>query len=155
MERNVIIYWLLYIWQLPQNLVGLIYKYTTRGEKLVLEQRNCEFYIAPTINGGISLGNYIFISPTCLEKEAVYDHEYGHSIQSKILGPLYLPIIGVFSGLHCLLYNGTCNYYHFWTERWANILAKIPEYTGQYHHHEEGLIHTNISKIAQLWRTSH
>lgn len=107
---------ILYIWQLPQNLAGLGYKIILRGEKRILKQRSTAFYVAPTMNGGVSLGNYIFLSEKSGLKEPVYDHEFGHCIQSRILGPLYLPTVGLCSGLHCMFHNSANNYYDFWTE---------------------------------------
>lgn len=108
---------ILYIWQLPQNLAGLGYKIILRGEKRILKQRSTAFYVAPTMNGGVSLGNYIFLSEKSGLKEPVYDHEFGHCIQSRILGPLYLPTVGLCSGLHCMFHNSANNYYDFWTEK--------------------------------------
>ena len=88
-----------------------------RGEKRILKQRSTAFYVAPTMNGGVSLGNYIFLSERSGLKEPAYDHEFGHCIQSRILGPLYLPIVGLCSGIHCLFHNRKNNYYEFWTEK--------------------------------------
>ena len=108
---------ILYIWQLPQNLAGLGYKIILRGEKRILKQRSTAFYVAPTMNGGVSLGNYIFLSEKSGLREPVYDHEFGHCIQSRILGPLYLPIVGLCKGLHCMIHKRTHNNYNFWTEK--------------------------------------
>lgn len=140
---------LLYLWQLPQNIVGLIYKLILSREEQVLEQRGTAFFVAPTMNGAVSLGNYVFISKWVIDKEAVYDHEFGHCIQSRILGPLYLPIVGLFSGIHCMLYSGDGTYYKFWTEAWANKLGGIEGYTGEYHFHKEGKIHTVVSHLKK------
>lgn len=57
------------------------------------------FYYTKEMPSGISLGNYIIMS-----REDYGDgmrHEYGHSVQSRILGPLYLLLIG----LPSLLWN--------------------------------------------------
>lgn len=83
MGRYVISF-LLYLWQLPQNLVGLVYMLMliTKGEKRILEQRGATFYTSPSISGGVSLGNYVFISPEVVNKDPVYYHEFGHCIHS-------------------------------------------------------------------------
>jgi hypothetical protein len=56
-------------------------------------------------------------------------HELGHSIQSLILGPLYLIVIGLPSWIWFTWYNNgkdkRVSYYWFYTEAWANKLAKI------------------------------
>jgi hypothetical protein len=41
------------------------------------------------------LGNYIFIPRYCLDNNFVKAHEWGHTRQSRIFGPLYLIVIGV------------------------------------------------------------
>lgn len=146
---NYLIYILLWIWQLPQNLVALVYRLILSKERKVLKQRNASFWVAPTMSGGVSLGNYVFISERSKVIEPVYDHEFGHCIQSRILGPFYLPIVGLCSGIHCLLYDGVGNYYDFWTERWANKLGGIEGYKGEYHFHKEGAIHTIYSKLIK------
>lgn len=81
--------------------------------------------------GGVTLGKYIFISQTYSDQSNVIKHECGHVRQSKILGPLYLIIIGIPSILHAALngYIGCCKnnpkgYYHFFTEHWANKLME-------------------------------
>lgn len=148
---HTLVHVLLYIWQLPQNLVGLIYMIILKGEKRIVKQRNTAFYVAPTMNGGVSLGNYIFLSERSGLKEPAYDHEFGHCIQSRILGPLYLPIVGLCSGLHCLFHNRKNNYYEFWTEKWANKLGGIEGYEGEYHYHKDGVIRTVYSELKDFY----
>lgn len=132
---------LLFIWQLPQNLVGLLYMLFLSKEKCIFTQRGVRFYIAPTMTGGVSLGMFVFISDNSAYKQACYDHEFGHCRQSRILGPLYLLTVGLCSGLHCVFHNSiNGSYYNFWTERWANKLGGVPSYAGS--GAEEGLIYT-------------
>ena len=57
-------------------------------------------------------------------------HEYGHTIQSLILGPLYLIVMGIPSTLWGFLPyfqkkrdNGV-SYFSFFTEKWANFLGE-------------------------------
>ena len=56
-------------------------------------------------------------------------HEYGHTIQSLILGPLYLIVIGIPSSLWGFLggskrKNQQIPYCAFFTESWANRLGE-------------------------------
>ena len=58
-------------------------------------------------------------------------HEYGHTIQSLILGPLYLIVIGIPSTLWGFLPNlhkkrkdDQISYFSFFTEDWANRLGE-------------------------------
>ena len=81
------------------------------------------------MRGGMSLGKWIFLSESYSDLSLL--HEYGHCIQSKYLGPLYLVVIGIPSLLHAALnsYIGCCKkhgtYYHYFTECWANRLVGL------------------------------
>lgn len=115
---------LLYIWQLPQNLLGLLFLLFIRGEEKH-QLAGVSFYYAKTFNGGISLGKYIIMG---YKKEKGVRHEYGHCIQSKILGWFYLPIVGLLSILHaalCVCKKHGHSYYDFPTERWADKLGGV------------------------------
>lgn len=122
-----------YIWQLPQNLCGVLYKNISKNNRIsVIENDDsrsvgAEVYLQKS-NGGVTLGKYIFINQDYTDKEAVIKHECGHVKQSKILGPLYLIIIGIPSLLHAwFIHDYVCensDYYHWYTEKWANKLMK-------------------------------
>ena len=112
---------ILYIWQLPQNILGLIVKSVTRAEK------GFAGYYYWRFKSGLSLGNYIFINEKARVTTA--KHEEGHQKQSQKLGPLYLLVIGLPSFVWtCLktigLFKKT-SYYSFYTERWADKLTGI------------------------------
>lgn len=116
----------LYIWQLPQNLLGLLFLLFLRGEKRH-ELKGIKFYYQKRFPGGITLGEYIMLGS---RNETTVRHEYGHVLQSRMLGPLYLFIIGLLSLLHAWLNGaiGCCKghpegYYHFYTEKWADKLG--------------------------------
>lgn len=46
-------------------------------------------------------------------------HEFGHTIQSKIWGPMYLPIPGLLS-LRSSIVNIYNDHNKYWVEVWAN-----------------------------------
>jgi len=84
--------------------------------------------------GGLSMGKFIFASRRyrSAQMHRICLHEYGHCIQSLILGPLYLPVVAIPSALWCNLpacksYRAKNNvdYYSFYTEKWADRLAYI------------------------------
>ena len=57
-------------------------------------------------------------------------HEYGHTLQSKMLGPLYLIVIGLPSLIWAWLYGPVIpwsknGYYVFYTEKWAEKLGEV------------------------------
>lgn len=117
-----------YIWQLPQNLLGVLWK-NIKKESIITEITNDDIesvgakaYLIKA-GGAVTLGKYIFISQTYRDQYLIVKHECGHVKQSRILGPLYLIVIGVPSILHAWLndYIGCCDksdegYYHFYTE---------------------------------------
>lgn len=57
-------------------------------------------------------------------------HEYGHTVQSLILGPLYLPVVGLPSLLWAQLppcrriWREDVSYFSFFTEKTANFLGE-------------------------------
>lgn len=121
---------LLYLWQLPQNLLGLLYKdvLTLRNKcQIINTSKDFEVY-TKTTSGSVTLGKYIFVSPKFTSD--IIKHEIGHTKQSKLLGPLYLIIIGLpsifWAGLRRVSprLKKKYNYYSFYTEKWANNLIK-------------------------------
>lgn len=117
---------LLYIWQLPQNVIGLIILLFIQGEKRHKFQDITYYYYDP-FPGGISLGNYLILGN---KHSQTIRHEHGHAIQSRMLGPSYLLVIGVPSIIWAWLYGPIIKetqngYYRFYTEKWADKLGKI------------------------------
>lgn len=113
---------LLYLWQLPQNLLGLLFLLFIKGEERHT-LNGIDFYFAKDFYGGISLGKYIILGD---KDEWSVRHEYGHCIQSKMLGPLYLIVVGLPSIIHagfCKCVNH--DYFDFFTEKWADKLGGI------------------------------
>ena len=93
---------ILYIWQLPQNLLGLIFLLFYKKEAAFYKKNGRTFYGTPEMPSGITLGNYIIINAWYAKqpedneyRDRIMRHEYGHSIDSRIWGPLYLIVIGL------------------------------------------------------------
>ena len=117
---------LLYLWQLPQNLLGLILaaiywpesSHGFSGERV---------FIASRMKGGISLGRYIIVSNDYYLDPTSVLHEYGHALQSRYLGPLYLLIIGLPSLLWAWWWKASrgVSFYWFYTEKWADKLGGV------------------------------
>ena len=84
---------LFWIWQFPQNLLGLFMLLLYRHEKEYHRLNGRTFYYTTEMRSGISIGNYIIMNRE--DKEDGMKHEYGHSIDSRRWGPLYLLIIGL------------------------------------------------------------
>ena len=118
----------LWIWQLPQNLLGLLLMLILQGETRH-RLGSIRFYYLKTFPGGVTLGEYIFVGR---KQDLTVRHEFGHVMQSRYLGPLYLLVIGLPSLLHAWLNGaiGCCDrhpdgYYHFYTESWADRLGGV------------------------------
>ena len=123
---------LLWIWQAPQHILGLILL-LYYGRPKPISWGGYQFYVAQRMPSGISLGNYIILNEW-FSLTAV-EHEHGHSIQSRYLGPLYLIVIGLPSLLGNIYdriahknwdYKDSCKWYYNqpW-EKWADKLGGV------------------------------
>lgn len=128
-------------WGIPQTVFGLTV--------FLLNIRNRHYFYHGAIiterntPSSVSLGMFVFITTNPMKdkrtenkipdnelSERLLVHEYGHTIQSLIFGPLYLIIIGIPSTLWGFLpccqkkrYNGV-SYFSFFTEKFANYLGE-------------------------------
>lgn len=79
-----------YLWQLPQNILGLIVIYSTYAWRITDHWCVVQRF-------GVSLGDYIIVNQYA--NETTLNHERGHKKQSLYLGWLYLIIIGLPSAI--------------------------------------------------------
>lgn len=124
MKRFLYIFWQC-TWGLPQTLVGLaVFLFHLHGKR-------CAFHHAVVTEwktrSGVSLGLFLFMEEGTLEYRPLLVHEYGHALQSLVLGPLYLPVVAlpsaIWFGLPALRKyrrEHGVSYYSFYTERWAD-----------------------------------
>ena len=125
--RNLI----LFIWQLPQHLLAILYigYLVMMCKDLGVDSRYKQAIVIPCVmRGAVTLGCYVFVGLNSEYRKTV-KHELGHTIQSKILGPLYLIVICIPSITYCGLRRifpslRKKNYYDFYTEKWANNLSE-------------------------------
>ena len=147
---------LLFIWQLPQNIIGFIITRFACG-KIVFNINNtfCNVYFMKYLfNSGISLGNYIIFDKKyrkysesdnfnkCLIFKNSVRHEYGHQIQSKISGPFYLIVVGIPS-----LFRNI--YHRIFHKKWS-LSKRINWYYGSYPEKQAdqlGCVLRNITNI--------
>lgn len=113
----------LWLWQLPQHLCAMVYlnKPFDRVDNPVRHYERHGW----SYGGAVTLGEYIFTNKNASVKTLT--HEYGHVIQSRMLGPLYLLVIGLPSIIHAAIHSGVCGdkpYSHFYTEKWADSLGE-------------------------------
>ena len=80
-------------WGLPQTLAGLaVYLAHHRYEHF--DHKGAKVTLWGS-DKGLSLGKYLFVPKSKTADSRLLDHEYGHSIQSLVLGPTYLILIGL------------------------------------------------------------
>ena len=118
---------LLYAWQLPQNLLGLLLVLILQPEE-AYDMDGCRLYYATRMRGGISLGRYVIVRSWMKDYTGNTErHELGHAKQSRMLGWFYLFVIGIPSLLWAAWWNEDRNrsYYSFYTERWADTLGGV------------------------------
>lgn len=119
---------LLFIWQLPQNILGLLVILFTGAGKI----KDGRYWVTGISFFGVSLGNYVIfgdMNDHYIPVEQTIMHEYGHQRQSKILGPLYLILIGIPSLLGNIVFRlfkiDSRHYYKLPWEAWADKLGGV------------------------------
>lgn len=128
-----------FLWEFPQNLLGIVLFriYSAGCDSLGTTYGDARVLYSGRMRGGISLGRRIILPwhyrGDCSERSYVgmtLRHEYGHTVQSRRLGWLYLVVIGLPSITWAWAHStfrrlGTVNYYSFYTERWADELGGV------------------------------
>ena len=132
--KAFLFYLVQFTWGLPVNLIsGMIF--------LVLEAKGCDhsrFFHAfityipcASLRGGMSLGIFIFVAvkrgepiEKCWNRDSSI-HEYGHTYQALLLGPLYWLVIGLPSIIWRYFFDAyrkknDVSYYKLYCESWAN-----------------------------------
>ena len=145
-----------FTWGIIQNAAGLLIFLFL----VVFERRRPAVFRRAVVTpwrfeGCMSLGIFIFLG-SCADgpEDPLVVHEYGHTVQSVILGPLYLPLIGLPSLIWAGIFRSRrlrrrirkpgrpqekdqatgqrpkikrrrrINYTEFYTEKWANRLGR-------------------------------
>jgi len=126
---------LMYLWQLPQNLLGLILITLYKNAKRVNDFEDVNVYVTDKMPSGISLGKYIILHPLSFIDRIAIKHEYGHCLQSRKLGWLYLIVIGLPSllgNIYDRLFHSDWTYeksmkwyYNQPWEKWADELGGV------------------------------
>ncbi len=111
------------LWGLPQTLVGVALYAATAG--CARTRFHTALVTSWELSSGMSLGMFVFVPREYPQPLLV--HEYGHTVQSLVLGPLYLPLVGLPSliwanmpALRRWREGRQMSYYAFPIERWAS-----------------------------------
>ncbi len=140
--KGILYYIVQCTWGIIQSLLGLI------NFLMHIRDRHYLYHGAVITEwndkSSVSLGMFVFVTKEPYFYDKLKDeyskeelskrllvHEYGHTIQSLILGPLYLIVIGIPSTLWGFLPNLSkkrkdeqISYFSFFTESWANRLGE-------------------------------
>ncbi len=118
---------MLYLGQLPQNLVGLIAFNMLGAEPAPIDKG--VFLHRKSFFSSVSLGKFIILNEYQYNGKTLR-HERGHQKQSQYLGWFYLPLIGLPSAIGNLIFRlgfirKRFNYYHQPWEKWADKLGGV------------------------------
>lgn len=128
---------LLLIWELPQNIVGafLFTFFSVFSDTIIIDDDDSMEMYSTLMRGAISLGvfrvyKYSYAANSSQYVRLCRMHEKGHRQQSKILGPLYLIVIGLPSIIWATLHSfckpiSKIDYYWFYTEKWADKIGGV------------------------------
>lgn len=123
-------YLIQFTWGLTVNLVGLLVFLCCRARYSSKRFHNSIVTYLPGNRGGLSLGIFIFLSVPGAEKNSgPCAHEYGHTVQCLLLGPLYWIVVAAPSLIWRCLFEGYrrkrhISYDSFYCERWATAWGK-------------------------------
>lgn len=123
--KKALFYIVQWTWGIIQNIIGLVLFLC------LVNRRHRTFHGAVIttwkLGSSLSLGIFIFTArPYDLR---LIQHEYGHTVQSLILGPIWPFVIGLPSLIWCGCFakyreKHSIDYYSFYTESWANKLGQ-------------------------------
>lgn len=139
--KKIFFEFLYWTWCLPQTLIGLVVygavKLFDRDvDEHIIEKTLTHVIQSEKFGGGVSLGRYILVYDyddrygkvnewTKQKEEEMTKHEWGHTLQNFLLGPLYLLVIGLPSIIWAAFFKkyrveNNVGYYDFYTEKWAD-----------------------------------
>jgi hypothetical protein len=133
--KKTLLWLLAFTWELPQTLVALFFMLFCRTEAIPGNSRIWRVHFNKFLTCA-SLGEFIFFAERYMGLPSWYEtvrHETGHSIQSRIFGPLYLILIALpscFWNLLSRMNNKAGRWFasHYYDTPWehgADILGKV------------------------------
>lgn len=128
--EDFLFYLIQWTWGLSVNAVGgLAYLFCIKVKKFEHAKFGyANIVYVPWRSGGLSMGLFIFIKKNHERPEWTYNtriHEYGHTWQCLLLGPLYYIVIALPSVIWCNFFEeyrkrNKVSYYWLYCEGWAN-----------------------------------
>lgn len=127
---RLLFYLLQFTWGLSVNLAGLIVYLCCRARFPAERFQNGIVTWLPGNRGGLSLGCFLFVSVRDgEERRRLCAHEYGHTIQCLVLGPLYWLVVALPSVIWCHCFadyrkKRGVPYDALYCERWATAWGR-------------------------------
>lgn len=128
--KKFLFYFVQWTWGLPVNIVGAVmFLFCTKIKKRRWQRFDYSYIVyLPWKSGGLSMGLFIFMRDNHPNKTWTYNtriHEYGHTWQCLLLGPLYYIVVAIPSAVWCNFFEGyrkkkNVSYYKLYCEAWAN-----------------------------------
>ncbi|MDB4936990.1 MAG: hypothetical protein JWP87_3962 [Labilithrix sp.] len=127
-------------WEAPQSTLGAVnfaIELARGGVSRVTRERG-RIFVELRGSRAISLGHFVFWStvdaPIVRVGPYNKEHEYGHALQSRMLGPIYLAVVGVPSTIRVMYAAAQYlvtkkpwdGYYEGFPESWADRLGGVP-----------------------------
>lgn len=117
------------LWELPQSTLGaIIFAGERMRGRIVKIEHVGDRVVCESTGTGLSLGHFVFWSQQSNRWHELdarnRQHELGHAAQSRMLGPLYLPVVGITSSaraVYAVLHREVTG------ERWHHYYAGFPE----------------------------
>lgn len=146
--KDFLFYLIQWTWGLPVNLVGgIAYLICTKIKGYRWQHFGyARIVYVPWNGGGLSMGLFIFMKDQHKNKTWTYNcriHEYGHTWQCLLLGPLYYFVIALPSVIWCNCFanyrkKNNIPYSAVYCEDWANVwgqkfsgLKQAPDFNHQ------------------------
>jgi len=127
---RMLFYFIQFTWGLTVNLAGLLAFLWFRRRSPHEMFRNSIVTRLPGNRGGLSLGIFIFLSISSgQDSTGICAHEYGHTIQCLLLGPLYWFVIAAPSLIWYHFFENyrrkhRIRYDTLYCERWATAWGR-------------------------------
>ena len=132
--KRFLFYFVQWTWGLPVNIIGgIAFLICTKIRKRRWQHFGYAYMVyLPWNAGGLSMGLFIFMKDQHSSKKWTYNtriHEYGHTWQCLLLGPLYYIVVAIPSMIWCNLLGGyrkkhNISYYKLYCEGWANAFGQ-------------------------------
>ena len=134
---RIAFYILQFTWGLTVNLAGLLVFLFCRIRFHSKKFCNAIVTYLPGNRGGLSLGVFIFLSVRDTQEiDRICTHEYGHTVQCLLLGPLYWIVVAIPSVIWYHFFVGYrkkhwLRYDALFCERWATAWGRTWSGPGQ------------------------